>query len=218
MFTKTTLATGALVGVLSLAVTGAAAFAAFQPAALTEATVASARPDTASNVAAERDGPATAIAAILERLVQNGTITAAQKEAILAALREAKERKGDGDRKPGDGDRKPGHDKGKDKDKHVQPRALMGDLWKAASDYLGVERGQLMQQMKDGKSLGQIANATSGKSKDGLIAAMVAAANAEIDDAVAKGKLTAEQATKAKERVPGAVAKFVDATRTKPAR
>ncbi|MEK7285329.1 MAG: hypothetical protein AAB114_05640, partial [Chloroflexota bacterium] len=85
-------------------------------------------------------------------------------------------------------------------------------------DYLGVERGQLMQQMKDGKSLGQIANATSGKSKDGLIAAMVAAANAEIDDAVAKGKLTAEQAAKAKERVPGAVEKFVDATRTKPAR
>lgn len=213
MFTKTTLATGALVGVLSLAVTGAAAFAAFQPAALTEATVASARPDTASNVAAERDGPATAIAAILEHLVQNGTITAAQKEAILAALREAKERKGDGDRKPGEG-----KGKGKDKGKHLQPRAIMGDLWKAASDYLGVERGQLMQQMKDGKSLGQIANATSGKSKDGLIAAMVAAANAEIDDAVAKGKLTAEQAAKAKERVPGAVAKFVDATRTKPAR
>ncbi|MEK7285513.1 MAG: hypothetical protein AAB114_06600, partial [Chloroflexota bacterium] len=146
MFTKTTLATGALVGVLSLAVTGAAAFAAFQPAALTEAAVASARPDTASNVAAERDGPATAIAAILERLVQNGTITAAQKEAILAALREAKERKGDGDRKPGDGK---GKDKGKGK--HLQPRAVMGDLWKAASDYLGVERGQLMQQMKDGK-------------------------------------------------------------------
>lgn len=213
MFTKTTLATGALVGVLSLAVTGAAAFAAFQPAALTEATVASARPDTASNVAAERDGPATAIAAILERLVQNGTITAAQKEAILAALREAKERKGHGDRKPGEG-----KDKGKDKGKHLQPRAVMGDLWKAASDYLGVERGQLMQQMKDGKSLGQIANATSGKSRDGLIAAMVAAANAEIDDAVAKGKLTAEQAAKVKERVPGAVAKFVDATRTKPAR
>lgn len=211
MFTKTTLATGALVGVLSLAVTGAAAFAAFQPAALTEATVASARPDTASNIAAERDGPAKAIGAILERLVQNGTITAAQKEAILAALREAKERKGHGDRKPGDG-------KDKGKGKHLQPRAVMGDLWKAASDYLGVERGQLMQQMKDGKSLGQIANATSGKSKDGLIAAMVAAANAEIDDAVAKGKLTAEQAAKAKERVPGAVAKFVDATRTKPAR
>lgn len=213
MFTKTTLATGALVGVLSLAVTGAAAFAAFQPAALAEATVASARPDTASNVTAERDRPATAIAAILERLVQNGTITAAQKEAILAALREAKERKGDGDRKPG-------HDQGKDKGKgkHLQPRAIMGDLWKAASDYLGVERGQLMQQMKDGKSLGQIANATSGKSRAGLIAAMVAAANAEIDDAVAKGKLTAEQAAKAKERVPGAVEKFVDATRTKPAR
>jgi polyhydroxyalkanoate synthesis regulator phasin len=211
MFTKTTLATGALVGVLSLAVTGAAAFAAFQPAALTEAAVASARPDTASNVAAERDGPATAIAAILERLVQNGTITAAQKEAILAALREAKERKGDGDRKPGDG-------KGKDKGKHLQPRAIRGDLWKAASDYLGVERGQLMRQMKDGKSLGQIADATSGKSRAGLIAAMVAAANAEIDDAVAKGKLTAEQAAKAKERVPGAVEKFVDATRTKPAR
>lgn len=319
MFPMTRLATAAVTGVLSLAVTGAAAFAAFQPVTAPAETTALISDQAQVTTAAhpERKGAFEALEQILSRLVENGTITQAQKEAILKAVREAADHERDGDRhlkeiweslmrlsidhlgltkeqvsealrsgrslgeladatpgksreglisylvaqvtalvdkavaegkitqgqadrvkaslrervvrfvdhkyqeRPGrdrDKDREKDKDRGKDRGKHVQVQAFMGDLMKAATDYLGIERGQITRQMAQGKSLGQIANETAGKSRDGMVQALVTAANANIDDAAAKGKLTADQATQAKGRVPGAVEKFVDATRTKPAR
>lgn len=318
MFPMTRLATAAVTGVLSLAVTGAAAFAAFQPVTAPAETTALISDQAQVTTAAhpERKGAFEALEQILSRLVENGTITQAQKEAILKAVREAADHERDGDRhlkeiweslmrlsidhlgltkeqvsealrsgkslgeladatpgksreglisylvaqvtalidkavaegkitqeqadrvkaslrerivrfvdhtyqeRPGkdrDKDREKDKDKdrGKDRGKHVQVQAFMGDLMKAATDYLGIERGQITRQMAQGKSLGQIANETAGKSRDGMVQALVTAANANIDDAAAKGKLTADQATQAKERVPGAVEKFVDASRQK---
>ncbi len=95
------------------------------------------------------------------------------------------------------------------------PSALsfIGNLSAAARDYLGLSRQDLAQQLRDGRSLADIANATPGKSRDGLVAAITSAADARIDQAQAGGKLTADQAAQLKTRVGEMVARFVDQAR-----
>ena len=66
-------------------------------------------------------------------------------------------------------------------------------LLKAAAQYLGVSRAELVQDARAGKTLAQIATA-HGKSVDGLEAAMLAALKTKLDAAVSAGKLTLVQA------------------------
>ena len=54
-----------------------------------------------------------------------------------------------------------------------------GEVLSVASDYLGVSESDLRTQLESGKTLAQIANATSGKSTDGLIQALVDAEKKE---------------------------------------
>lgn len=65
------------------------------------------------------------------------------------------------------------------------------DLATAAS-YLGLSEAELRSQLEGGKTLAQIARDRS-KSVDGLIQAIVDAKTAELDAAVAAGRLTATQ-------------------------
>ena len=69
-----------------------------------------------------------------------------------------------------------------------------GDDLQAAATYLGTTSADLMTQLQAGKTLAQIASATSGKSAAGLVAALVAAEKTEIADAVKANKLTQAQA------------------------
>jgi hypothetical protein len=55
-----------------------------------------------------------------------------------------------------------------------------GGLFQAAATYLGVPRTQLREDLRQGKTLAQIAAATPGKSEAGLVAAIVAAAKAKL--------------------------------------
>jgi UDP-N-acetylmuramate-alanine ligase len=70
--------------------------------------------------------------------------------------------------------------------KHRAP----GVLLKAAVQYLGVSRAELLKDARAGQTLAQIATA-HGKSVDGLEAAMLAAVKTKLDAAVSAGKLTA---------------------------
>ena len=63
----------------------------------------------------------------------------------------------------------------------------------AAAAYLGVTEAQLRNELAGGKSLAQVAR-DHGKSADGLIDALVAAAKTKLDAAVAAGRLTKAQA------------------------
>jgi hypothetical protein len=64
-----------------------------------------------------------------------------------------------------------------------------GDL-SAAASYLGLTQPALFADLESGKTLAQIANATSGKSASGLIDAMVAQQKSDIDAAVKAGRIT----------------------------
>jgi hypothetical protein len=68
-----------------------------------------------------------------------------------------------------------------------------GDELAAAATYLGITQTQLLTQLQSGKTLAQIADATSGKSAAGLIDALVAAETAELDAALTAGRITQAQ-------------------------
>ena len=90
---------------------------------------------------------------------------------------------------------------------------MIVDAFQTSADYLGLTRGDLLGKLRDGQSLGQIADATAGKSRDGLIDAIVAAETAKIDQAQANGRITADQATRLKDALADRVTKLIDATR-----
>ena len=78
---------------------------------------------------------------------------------------------------------------GGDRDGRFGVRRPGGDL-SAAATYLGIGEDALSQQLQSGKTLAQIANATSGKSAAGLIDALVTAQKTQIAAAVKAGMLT----------------------------
>ncbi|MDX6474933.1 MAG: hypothetical protein QOH95_444 [Gaiellaceae bacterium] len=69
-----------------------------------------------------------------------------------------------------------------------------GDELTAAANYLGVTETALVTQLQGGKTLAQVAGATSGKSAAGLVDALVAAEKTEIAAAVTAGRITQAQA------------------------
>jgi len=87
---------------------------------------------------------------------------------------------------------------------------FIGDAATAARDYLGLSAADLATSLRSGKSLGEIADATAGKTRTGLIATITLSTNAKIDKAVTDRKLTAEQATALKATVLNAVTTLVD--------
>lgn len=95
-------------------------------------------------------------------------------------------------------------------------RAFIGDVTKDARDYLGLSQKDIASQLRAGKSLGDIAQSTSGKSRDGLIAAIMDDANAKITKAASDGKLTDAQAGQLRTAVRNAVVKIVDHKGTAP--
>jgi len=97
-------------------------------------------------------------------------------------------------------------------------RNLIGDSDAAAATYLGTTEADLETKMRAGQTLAQIANATAGKSRDGLLNALVADATAKIDAAQKAGTITADQATQLKANLSTRLSQLVDNTGPFPGR
>ena len=144
-------------------------------------------PDTQTVVAnADKDKAHAKLKAVLDALVAKNVITQAQEEAIIAALT------------------------AEHRDGHPKLRELVGDVLKASVDYLGVPADQVKQQLMAGNSLGDIANHTTGKSRDGLVRSLDASAATRIKAAVDAGKITQAQADELTPKVDAAIVKIVD--------
>src|SRR5206468_5285794 len=74
-------------------------------------------------------------------------------------------------------------------------RNVIGDSVAAAATYLGTTTADLETKMRAGQTLAQIANATAGKSRDGLLNALVTDASAKLDGAQQAGMIDAGKAT-----------------------
>lgn len=180
-------------GALTTALVGGAAFAAFQPFANDQQVVV---PGTAAT--ADR-GPIDHLKQILDPLVQKGTISQAQEDAILQAWKDATP-----SAKPRPLGPKPGHPGA------MRVRGFIGNFLKTSSDYLGVPVNDLVSQLKAGKSLADVATATPGKSRQGLVDALTKAASDRIDQAVQSKKVTADQATTLKADLSTEIGRLVD--------
>jgi hypothetical protein len=90
---------------------------------------------------------------------------------------------------------------------------LEGDDLTATATYLGITEADLRTKMQAGQTLAQIAAATSGKTRDGLIQALVTAETTEIDAAQTAGKITAADATAQKATLTAQATAIVDNTR-----
>ncbi len=145
-------------------------------------------------------GKSLAEVAVANGKTRDGLIAALTQAAsqAIAGLVDEKGlgRKGGG---PGPGGR-PGHGFS------LQPVAT-------ASAYLGIAQADLTTRMRAGETLAAIANATPGKSRDGLVAALVTATNAGIDKAVADGKIPADRAAELKAKTAERTARLVDEAR-----
>jgi hypothetical protein len=116
-------------------------------------------------------GPAAALDGILSGLVSNGTITQVQADAIKAAVIAAAETA-----------------MANRPDKAMGPnRAAMDAL---ITSTLDIDSATLKSRLKAGETLAQIA----GDKKEALITALVAEHTRKIDEKVASGKITSEQA------------------------
>ena len=125
-------------------------------------------------------------------------LVAAQQQSIATLV----DQKGIGARPAGPGiGRRPGG-----------PR-VTGDPLAAAATYLGTTTADLDAKIRAGQTLAQIANATSGKNRDGLVAAIVADSTAKIDAAQKAGTITADQATQLKTNLSTRIAQLVDSNR-----
>ena len=133
-------------------------------------------------------------------------LIAALTTAHSAKIAELVDQKGFPQR-PGPGGRGPGFGGGPGFGVHGFAK---GDHLQAAATYLGISTTDLQTQLRSGKTLAEIAAATAGKTKDGLIAAIVADETAQIDKAVADGKVTADQATKIKTGLAERVTQMVE--------
>jgi len=95
---------------------------------------------------------------------------------------------------------------------------VTGDSLAAAATYLGTTTADLETKMRAGQTLAQIANATAGKSRDGLLNALVTDATAKIDAAQKAGTITADQATQLKTNLSTRLGQLVDNTGPFPGR
>lgn len=196
-------ALGVAAGAFTTAFIGGAAVAGFQLPALdgtapaTIPTVVNASTDQASK---------TKLKAILDGLVTKGTITRAQEDAILQAVTAAEPTP------------KPNVPNTKPRTTVPSVRSFIGDLTKAASDYLGMDRMTLLAQLRGGKSVADVANGLSGQGKtaQGLIDTLTKTANDKLDAAVTANKLTADRAATLKPKIADEITTFVNRSLTKP--
>ena len=91
-------------------------------------------------------------------------------------------------------------------------RAVIGGILDAAANVMHVSRDVLVQELKQGKSIAQVAS-ERGVSRDALKQGIVSAEKAKLDQAVANGKITQAQADKLLQGLTNRVDKIIDRTR-----
>jgi hypothetical protein len=169
-------------GFLGAGLLGGVAFAAVPATSDTAWTTA---PNSVPSAQTTDEKARAKIKAVLDALVAKNVITQAQEDAIVSALTA-------------------------DRAAHPKLREFVGDVAKESVSYLGLPADQVKQQLRSGKSLGEIANTTAGKSRDGLLDDLDAKAKGRIQAAVAAGTITQAQADQLTPKVIDGIVKVVD--------
>ena len=160
-------------------------------------------PDNPADPASDRggSGQATRVAEALQPLVDAGTITEAQRDAVSEALRDAGAawERGHGPGRP---------DAGWGGSRRVGPVSLT-----TAAATIGIPADDLRDALRDGQTLAEVA-AANDVEPQAVIDALVAEAAERLDDAVADGRLDQDDADERRqgltERITEAVNEGID--------
>ncbi len=172
-------------GVAIAATIGVGAFA------LSTVLPAGAQTNPTSSSSATADGghgPRARAKAALDELVTNGTINQDQENAVIQALEGAR---------------------GNGKAPLARLRGLLGEAVKVAADKIGITPADLRAELKDGKSIADVAT-EHNVSVDDVKQALTDAATARINQAVSNNRLTQDQANKIEQRLPTVIDKLVN--------
>jgi len=139
----------------------------------------------------------------LDGLVSDGTINQDQEDKIIQAFKDAKD--AEHEQHPGAGPLgRRGHG--------VRPGHILEGMVDVAANTIGVQPSDLTSELKNGKSVADVATEHTVDPQT-VVQAIVDAGNKKIDEAVANDKLTSTQADKLKSHLPDAATKFVNHTR-----
>ncbi|MGI8663047.1 MAG: hypothetical protein ACR2LQ_07525 [Acidimicrobiales bacterium] len=130
--------------------------------------------------------------AALDGLVADGTLTQAQEDKVVEALKNAAPKGG----------------KGAEGRRHE----ILAKAVETSAQALGMSTDDLKTELMGGKSVADVAT-EKGVPLDTVTQALTSAANTAIDKAVADGKLTQERADAMRAKLPDAITKFENATR-----
>ena len=144
-------------------------------------------------------GPRARFKDVLDGLVQDGTITQDQEDKIIQAFKDAKPEK-----EPGTG---PLGRHGR-----LGPGEIVKGMVNVAADTIGVQPDDLVNELKNGKSVADVATEHNVDPQT-VVQAIVDAGNKKVDEAVTNGKLTSMQGDKIKSHLSDAATKFVNHTR-----
>lgn len=198
MRTKTAVLAAA--GTLGLTIVTGAAVASPMATDITAAlTAAATETDGTADGTAEADRTASLVERIKEALsglVSDGTITQEQSEQVASTLADSDALRGPG------GHGHHGHGLG------FGP-GMFGEGLDAAAEVLGMTGEELRDALRDGATLGAIAD-EQGVDRQQLVDALVAAATERINEAVADGRLTQEQADERIAELPDKVTELLD--------
>lgn len=131
----------------------------------------------------KRPGRSEKIREALQSLVDDGTIDAAQADAVASTLAESAPRGGRG----GPGGRGGGHHRG-------------GSLTVVA-EAIGIDADALKEALRSGQTIAEVAEA-NGVDVQVVVDAMVAGISEKLDEAVSSGRLTQEKADERKAEAP----------------
>jgi hypothetical protein len=96
--------------------------------------------------------------------------------------------------------------------RHPRLRHVVESAVKTSADTIGIQPKDLVTELRSGKSIAQVATEHNVDPQK-VIDALVAKADARIDQAVKDGKLTQDKANTLKGKVPDLAAKAVDKVR-----
>ena len=151
-------------------------------------------PAPSEDPAGERVGPRHILEGALAELVENGTLTQEQADAVLAEVQERVDALPD----------RPGHG-------HPWLR-LFYNAHEIAAETIGIEPEELREALRNDQSIAEVAEA-NGVAPDAVVAALVEAGNAAIDEAVANGRIDEERAAELRENLPEHAQILVDRNR-----
>lgn len=151
-------------------------------------------------------GGGGALSETLKELVANNTITQQQADAITSSLEQKMKARGEGGGK-GERGGKGGH--GGPGRGGVEGKKQFGET---AAGAIGIDVATLRTELEGGKSIAEVAQAR-GVDPQKVIDAIVAKATADIDQAVADGKIPAERAADIKSKLGTRIAEMVNGHR-----